>query len=102
MKKRVPVLCALVLLAAGSVAAIERVVDTSVFDLTGPAITVAVHNPEGTAQTVQVQVAVLCASGEEILTSGSVVVGPGATSYVTLTAASTIVSVQDGPDPIMP
>jgi hypothetical protein len=29
MKKRVPVLCALVLLAAGSVAAIERVVDTS-------------------------------------------------------------------------
>jgi hypothetical protein len=102
MKKRVSILCALVLFVAGSVAAIDRVIDTSVFDLTGPAITIAVYNPEGNAQTVQVQVAVLCASGQEVLTSGSVVVGPGATSYVTLTAGSTIVAIQEGPDPIMP
>jgi hypothetical protein len=102
MKKRVSILCALVLFAAGSVAAIDRVVETSVFDLTGPAITVAVYNPESVAQTVQVQVAVLCSSGQEILTSGNVVVAPGATSYVVLTAGATIVGVQDGPDPIMP
>jgi|SoiMethySBSTD1v2_1073268.scaffolds.fasta_scaffold12323_11 hypothetical protein len=103
MTKRIPILCALVLLAAGTVAAIERVVEATVVEFAGPTVVVGVYNPESAAQTVRVQLAVLVSGGgEEILTSANVTVGAGATSYVTLIAASTIVAIGDDPDPIMP
>ncbi|HJQ98439.1 MAG TPA: hypothetical protein VJ826_08995 [Candidatus Polarisedimenticolaceae bacterium] len=102
MTKRIPILCALVLLAAGTVAAIERVVEATVVEVSGSAVTIGVYNPESTAQTVRVQIAVLVSGGEEILTSANVTVGGGATSYVTLNATSTIVGIGDDPDPIMP
>jgi len=102
MTKRIPILCALVLLVAGTVAAIERVVEATIVEVAGPAVVIGVYNPESTAQTVRVQLAVFVSGGEEILTSANVTVGAMATSYVTLTAASTIVAIGDDPDPIMP
>jgi len=100
--KRVSVLCALVLLAVGTVAAVERVVETTSFDVAGSVITVGVYNPESTAQTIRVQAAVITGDGEEILTSANVVVPGGGTSYVTLTAGSAILGLGDEPEPIGP
>jgi hypothetical protein len=102
MTKRISILCALVLFAAGTVTALERVVEATVSNLIGPAISIDVHNPESTAQTIRVQIAVLVAGGEEILTSANVVVGPGATSTVTLSASSAILAVGDDPQPLPP
>ena len=46
MTKRIPILCAFVLLVAGTVAAIERVVETTVVEVSGSAVTISVYNPE--------------------------------------------------------
>jgi len=103
MRKKAPFVCALVLFAAGTVAALDRPVEVYASAVTGPAITLVLSNPEGTAQTVRAQVAVLVAGGgEEILTSANVVVGPGGTSTVTLTASSAIVAIGDDPETILP
>jgi len=102
MTKRIPLLCALVLTVAGTVAAIERPVEVYAGEATGPAITLSVYNPESTPQTVRVQVSVLVAGGDETLTSSNVVVGAGATLNVTLTAGSAILGIGDGPEPLPP
>jgi len=76
------------------------VVGTSVL---GNQISVAIHNPSASAETSRVQVVVSLADGTTVtLVTGNITVAGGATTTVSLTASTSIVSITEDPQPISP
>ena len=68
---------------------------------TGTSITLSVHNPTASTESVRVRVTVnVTGGGTDTLTSDPLTLGSGETRTVVLDASDTILSVSDDPEPI--
>jgi sensor domain CHASE-containing protein len=66
-------------------------------------VSISIHNSDSASETTRITMSVQLSTGaEQTLTSSNVTVAGGATVFITLSAAQTIVAIGDDPEPIPP
>ena len=101
IRKSILLLCVCLLSLAPVVASLADL-QASVASVTDSTVTVSVHNFGVQSEVARVQIVVQLGDGStQTLTSGKFAVGAGATASISLTAGSSIVGINDDPEPIM-